>query len=247
MVENLISNNTITITKDFSDFVVIGLGNFGKSLALALAEEGKNVLAIDKNAELVDSIEGQVTHAVVADATKKDVLGSLGIQNFECAIVCIGEDLASSMLISLSCKELGVPYVIAKAQTNQHKELLDNIGVNLVIFPEAFMSKKLAKALTDPLTNEIAKITNDYRIVEMICPAKWVDKSILDINIRKKYGISIVLIKSGKSVIDPLPETVFVKGDTLYVLGSTKNIDNVEKKIAEAVDFENRFADASTE
>ena len=71
MVENLVSNNTITITKDFSDFVVIGLGNFGKSLALALAEEGKNVLAIDKNAELVDSIEGQVTHAVVADATKK--------------------------------------------------------------------------------------------------------------------------------------------------------------------------------
>lgn len=247
MIENIVSNNTITVTKDFDDYVVIGLGNFGKSLALELAEAGKNVLAIDKNSEIVESIEGQVTHAVVADATKKDVLSSLGVQNFECAIVCIGEDLASSMLIALTCKELSVPYIIAKAQTNQHKELLDNIGVNLVIFPEVFMSKKLAKALTDPLTNEIAKITEDYRIVELICPEKWVDKTIEEVNVRKKYGISIVLIKSGINVIDPLPETRFEHGDTLYVLGSVKNIDNVEKKIAEAVDFENRFADASTE
>ena len=249
-MENIVTNNIESqniITKDFSDYVVIGLGNFGKSLAVNLAEEGKNVLAIDKNAEIVESIEGHVTHAVVADATKKDVLTSLGLQNFECAIVCIGEDLASSMLISLTCKELGVPYVIAKAQTNQHKELLEKIGVNLVIFPEVFMSKKLAKALTDPLTNEIAKISNDYKIVEMICPEKWVDKSIEDVNVRKKYGISIVLIKSGENIIDPLPNTVFEKGDTLFVLGSTKNIDNVEKKIAEAVDFENRFADAATE
>lgn len=244
-MENIVSNSTIT--KDFSDYVVIGLGNFGKSLALNLAEEGKNVLAIDKNIEIIENIAGQVTHAVVADATKKDILSSLGIQNFECAIVCIGEDLAASMLACLICKELNVPYVIAKAQTNQHKDLLEKIGVNLVIFPEVFMSKKLAKALTDPLTNEIAKISKDYKIVEMICPEKWVDKSVFEVNVRKKYGISIVLMKSSGNIIDPLPETVFEKGDILYVLGSTKNIDNVEKKIAEAIDFENRFADAVTE
>ena len=98
-------------------------------------------------------------------------------------------------------------------------EILEKIGVNLVIFPEVFMSKKLAKALTDPLTNEIAKISNDYKIVEMICPEKWADKSILDLNVRKKFGISVVPIKSGENLIEPLPETIFEKGDTLFVLG----------------------------
>lgn len=244
-MENLETKNIIT--KEYDDYVIIGLGKFGKSLALNLAEEGKNVLAIDTNSEIVKSIEGAVTHAVVADATKKDVLTTLGVQNFDCAIICIGDDLAASMLASLICKELKVPYVIAKSQSNQHKELLEKVGVDLVIFPEVYMSKKLTTALTDPFTNEIAKITEDYRIVEIICPAKWVDKSIREINIRKKYGISVVLIKSGENIIEPLPETVFEKGDSLVISGSPKNIDSIEKKIAEAVDFENRFAEATEE
>ena len=235
------------ITKDYNDYVIIGLGKFGKSLALNLTEEGKNVLAIDTRPELVESIQGQVTHAVVADATKKEVLQTLGVQNFDCAVVCIGEDLASSMLAALSCKELKVPYVIAKSMSNQHKELLEKIGVDLVILPEVYMSKKLTTALTSPFTNEIAKISDDYKIVEIICPTKWADKSILDINVRKKYGISIILIKSGINIIEPLPETILEKGDSLVISGSPKNIDSLENKIAEAVDFEERFAEATEE
>ena len=188
-----------------------------------------------------------MTHAVVADATKKEVLQTLGVQNFDCAVVCIGEDLASSMLAALSCKELKVPYVIAKSMSNQHKELLEKIGVDLVIFPEVYMSKKLTTALTSPFTNEIAKISDDYKIVEIICPTKWADKSILDINVRKKYGISIILIKSGINIIEPLPETILEKGDSLVISGSPKNIDSLENKIAEAVDFEERFAEATEE
>lgn len=244
-MENIDSKNVIT--KDYDDYVVIGLGRFGKSLALNLAEEGKNVLAIDTNPEIVQSVEGYVTHAVAADATKKEVLVSLGVQNFDCAIICIGGDIASSMLIALTCKELKVPYVIAKSQSNQHKELLDKIGVDLVIFPEVYMSKKLTTALTAPFTNEIAKISDDYKIVEIMCPQKWVNKSIEDIGVRRKYGISIILIKSGESIIEPLPETILEKGDSLVVFGSPKNIDSIEKKIEEAVDFEDRFADATEE
>ena len=233
------------ITKNFNDYVVIGLGKFGKSLALALSNNGKNVLAIDTNAEIVESVEGYVTRAVVADATKKDVLSTLGVQNFDCAVICIGSNISSSMLTALTCKELEVPYVIAKAQNNQHKELLDKIGVDLVVFPEVYMSKKLATALTNPLTNEISKITDDYKIVEIICPAKWVGKSVVELNIRKKYGVSIILIKSEETIIEPLPETVFEKGDSLFIIGSNKNIDSVENKIAEIVDLENRFIESS--
>ena len=86
------------ITKNFNDYVVIGLGKFGKSLALALSNNGKNVLAIDTNAEIVESVEGYVTRAVVADSTKKDVLSTLGVQNFDCAVICIGNNISSSML-----------------------------------------------------------------------------------------------------------------------------------------------------
>ena len=244
-MENIVTKNNIT--KEFDDYVIIGLGKFGKSLALNLAEEGKNVLAIDTDAEIVKGIESSVTHAVVSDATKKDVLFSLGVQNFDCAIICIGEDLTASLLVALTCKELNVPYIIAKAQNNQHKELLEKIGVDLVIFPEVYMSKKLSTALTASLTNEIAKITDDYKIVEIVCPAKWVEKSILDINVRKKYGITIIAVKSGESIIEPLPETILEKGDQLVIAGSPKNIDSIESKIAEAVDFENRFAEATEE
>ena len=233
------------ITKNFNDYVVIGLGKFGKSLALSLSNNGKNVLAIDTNSEIVESVEGYVTRAVVADATKKDVLSTLGVQYFDCAVICIGNNISSSMLTALTCKELEVPYVIAKAQNNQHKELLDKIGVDLVVFPEVYMSKKLATALTNPLTNEISKITDDYKIVEIICPAKWVGKSVLELNIRKKYGVSIILIKSEETIIEPLPETVFEKGDSLFIIGENKNIDSVENKIAEIVDLENRFIEAS--
>lgn len=233
------------ITKNFNDYVVIGLGKFGKSLALALSNKGKNVLAIDSRAEIVQSVEGYVTRAVVADSTKKDVLSSLGVQNFDCAVICIGDDISSSMLTALTCKELKVPYLISKAQNNQHKEILEKIGVDLVIFPEVYMSKKLATALTNPLSNEILKITDDYKIVEIICPAKWVGKSIVELNIRKKFGVSIVLIKSGDAIIEPLPETIFEKGDNLFIIGTNKNIDSIENKIAEIVDLENRFAEAS--
>ena len=244
-MENIVTKSNIT--KEYDDYVIIGLGKFGKSLALNLAEEGKNVLAIDTNSEVVESIQGAVTHAVTADATKKDVLTSLGVQNFDCAIICIGEDLSASLLASLLCRELGVQYVIAKSQNNQHKELLEKIGVDLVIFPEVYMSKKLTTALTAPLTNEIAKITDDYKIVEIVCPSKWTEKSIQDINVRKKYGITIIIVKSGEHIIEPLPETVLEKGDRLVIAGSPKNIDSIESKIAEAVDFENRFAEATEE
>ena len=235
------------LTKDYHDYVIIGLGKLGRSLAINLAEEGKNVLAIDKNSEYVEMVQGKVTHAIVADATKKEVLQALGVQNFDCAIICIGEDLSSSMLVSLSCKELKVPYIIAKAQSNQHKELLEKIGVNFVVFPESYLSKKLTTALVDPFVNEIVKINDNYKIVEIICPKNWENKTILSVNVRKKYGILIILVKRNNNIIEPFPELQFEKSDMLVVAGKPKNIEAIENKIAEAVDFEDRFAEATEE
>ena len=235
------------LKKEFNDYVVIGLGRFGMSLAVTLADEGKNVLAIDSDKQYVEAVQNKVTHAVVADATKKDVLHSLGVQNFDCAIVCIGEDLSASMLATLNCQELKVPYIIAKSQSDQQKDILEKIGVDLVVFPEVYMSKKLSSALLDPLTNEIVKLTDNYKIVEIMCPTNWVGRSISEINIRKKYGVNVIFIKRDGNIIEPFPEAVLEKTDSLVISGTPKNIEVVENKIDDVVNLKDRFTDAISE
>ncbi len=233
--------------KNFSDYVIIGLGKFGKSLALNLAEEGKHVLVIDSNQKRIESIENEVTHAVSADVTKKEVLYSLGVQNFDCAIICIGDDLSSSMLATLICKELGVPYIIAKAQSDIHKELLEKVGADLVVFPEVYMSKKLTTALVDPYVNELVKFTDNYKIIEVKCPNNWEGRSIGEIGVRKKYNVNIILVRRGEEVIEPTPETDLQEGDFLIIAGTQKNIESIEHKVEEVVDMKTLFADALSE
>lgn len=240
-MENIIN------TKNFYNYVVIGLGIFGKSLALSLAEKGKSVLAIDTDTQNVEDISSSVTHAVVADITQKDVLYSLGVQNFDCAIVCIGNDISSSILATSICKELGVKYVISKAQDEQHKTLLKKVGADLVVFPEVLMGKKLSIALTDPYSNEIMKVSEKYKIVEIKCPTKWVGKSLEELAVRKKYSVTIIFIKREEEIIEPLAEVVFEKGDGLIIAGSIKNINLVENKSDDVVDITNTISDALSE
>lgn len=234
-------------TKDFNDYVIIGIGKFGRSLAINLTEKGKNVLAIDNIAQNIEEIEGIVTHAVVADVTKKEVLHSLGVQNFDCAVICIGDNLSASMLATLTCKELKVPYIIAKAQTDEHKELLERIGADLVLFPEVFMSKKLTTALTDPFINELIQLTDNYKIVELKCPTNWVGKTIAGINVRKKYNITIIFIKRDGLIIEPYPEAELEEGDSLVIAGTPKNIDAIENKVKDPMNFKDIFSDAFSE
>ena len=233
--------------KDYNDYVVIGLGRFGKSLALNLAEQGKRVLAIDNLLSNVEEVEGSVTHAAIADVTQKDVLKSLGVQNFDCAVICIGGGVTASMLATLGCKELGVKYIIAKAQNEQHKALLEKVGADLVIFPEVFMSKKLSLALSDPYSNEILKLSDKYKIVEVKCPAKWDRKTIIELNVRKKFNITVIFIKRNGEIIEPTPELVFEKGDSLIIAGNEKNIEAIENKLIDTVDFKDVLTDAFSE
>ena len=230
---------------DFSDYVVIGLGKFGKSMAINLAAAGKNVLAVDTDPSNVAEVEGSVTHAVVADVTKSEVLHSLGVQNFDCAIICIGNDLTPSMLATEICIELEVPYIIAKAQSDKHKILLEKIGANLVVFPEVYMSKRLVTALVDPFANEIIRLTDNYKIVEVVCPEKWVGKSLQEANVRKKFGITIIFIKRNGEILEPEADAVLEQGDILVVAGTPKNIDSIENKVTDFIDIRDIFQDAS--
>ena len=207
--------------KKMKEFVVIGLGRFGKSVATQLYTMGNEVLAIDKNQLETNQMEGKVSSAVTADATKYEILHSLGVENFDCAIVCIGEALESSLLVVEVCKELKIGYIIAKAKSEQHAKILKALGVDLVVSPEEFAGKKLTNMLSTPGINELAELTEDYKIFEMSLPDGWRDKTIRDINMTKKYKVSIIVIKRNNEVLMPDPEMILVEGDKLVLSGES--------------------------
>ena len=231
------------ITKEMNQFVVIGLGRFGKSLATTLAELGNEVLVIDKNPQAVKQMENIASGAVVADATADDVLHSLGVQNFDCAIICIGDDLQANILATLTCKDLGVNYVVAKARNEQSKKVLERIGADMVVFPEVFMGKKVANMLSNPSMNEIMNLTDNYKIVEIPVPDDWIDKTIIYLDVRKKYKVSVIFIKRNNQVVHPEPDTVLQKGDILIVAGETNKLEILSNKTSEVIDIRSSLQD----
>ncbi len=243
----MILNNEIKINKKMTQFVVIGLGRFGRSVATTLSSLGNEVLAIDTNPTLVKKIEALVSSAVVADASQYDVLHSLGVQNFDCVVICIGDDLQSSILTTLNCKDLGVDYIVAKAQNDQHKKVLESIGANMVVFPENYMGKKVANMLDNPSINEVLNLTDTYKIVEIATPDKWIDKSIGDLNIRNKFKVSIIFIRRGEEVITPEAETILNLGDILIVAGQVNKLENLSNKASEVIDASHSLQDALEE
>lgn len=209
-------------------FMVLGMGLFGSSLAKALHEMGHEVLAVDSDADLVEAISPYVTQAVQIDATDEAALQELGVRNFDAVIVSIGKNLRDSILVCVIIKELGVPYLIAKATDEIHAKVLRKIGVDKVVFPERDMGIRVAKSLITPNVLEMMEFSGDYRLIEIILPSKWAGNSIIGVDVRRKYGISILAIqRDGEFIVSPSPDTVFEIGDLLLVLGQKDDISNI--------------------
>ena len=240
-------NESKKIEKRMDQSAVIGLGRFGKSVALTLASLGKDVLAIDTNPELVKKVENFVSGAVVADSTGTDVLFNLGIQNFDCVVICIGEDLQASIFTTLLCKDLGVKYIVAKAQNDQHKKVLERIGADMAVFPETYMGKKVASILANPSQNEVMSLTDKFKIVEISTPDYWAEKSIGEMNIRNKYKVTIIFIKRGEEVISPEPDTILYMGDILVIAGDINKINAISNKSNEVLDAKHSLMGALEE
>jgi trk system potassium uptake protein len=209
-------------------FMVLGMGLFGSSLAKSLHEMGHEVLAVDSDADLVEAIAPHVTQAVQIDATDEAALQELGVRNFDAVIVSIGKNMRDSILVCVIIKELGVPYLIAKATDEIHAKVLRKIGVDRVVFPERDMGVRVAKSLVTPNVLEMMEFSGDYRLIEIILPSKWVGSSIIEIDVRRKYGISILAIqRDGQFIVSPSPDAVFETGDILLVLGQKDDISNI--------------------
>ena len=177
-------------------FVVIGLGRFGSSIATTLYSLGNDVLVIDKNEDLIQDIASEVTHAVQADATDENALKSLGIRNFDVAIISIGGDIQSSVMATLILRELGVKYIIAKGNGELHAKVLYKIGADRVVLPEKDMGVRVAHNIISSSILDYIELSSDYSIMEVKAFEDWVGKDLKSLDLRKKYGINVIYGKN---------------------------------------------------
>lgn len=212
-------------------FLVIGLGRFGRPLAIELCRLGHEVLAMDLREDLVQAIADQVTHAVAGDARDPEVLSALGARNFDSAVVATGGDLGSSALIILNLKELGVPRVVGKAHSAVHRRVLEKIGADAVVYPEQEMALRLAQNLANNNVLNYIELSPEYSIVERKVPENWVGQSIVELNIRARYRITILAVRDlqDQMTIAPGRDYVFQSGDTVLALGRNEDIERMER------------------
>ncbi|MBP3645328.1 MAG: TrkA family potassium uptake protein [Clostridia bacterium] len=211
-------------------FIVLGLGRFGMSLAKTLCELGQEVLAVDESEELVNEAAPYVTQALQMNATDETALAELGVNNFDAAIVSIGQNTRDSILVCVLLKELGIPYLIAKANDDLHAKVLCKIGADRVVFPERDMGARVARSILTPNVLDLMNLSDDYQIVEIHVPEKWVGNSIIGVNVRRHYGLNILAIhREGRFLMSPAPDLLFEEQDTLLVMGRKNDIERLEE------------------
>ncbi|MGM0879248.1 MAG: potassium channel family protein [Bacillota bacterium] len=212
-------------------FVVFGLGRFGGSLVKEFYEMGVDVLAIDKSQDKVNEFAKYATHVVVANAIDEPTLKQLGVRNFDHAFVSFGDDVEASILTSLLLKEYGISQVWAKAQNEYHQKVLEKIGVDKVIHPERDMAKRIAHHIVSDKIIDYIELSKDYSVVEIIATDKIHNKSLLELDIRAKFGCNVVGIQRGEEIkVSPSAEENILKGDVLIVMGHNKDITTFEEE-----------------
>ena len=203
---------------------VIGLGRFGYALATELAGSGAELLVIDKDEDKVREIREYTENAVVVNTLDKKTLTETGIQNCDVAIVCIGENMESSILTTLNLVAIGIPLVIAKATSAEHGEILEKLGAE-VVYPERDMAIRLASRLETTRVLDFMQLSERITISKLIIQNQFIGKSILEINLRSRFGLNIIAIENDGTVIENIkPDYVFREHDTLFVSGSKEGL-----------------------
>ena len=226
-------------------FAVIGLGRFGSSVAKELASKGQQVIAIDKNEELVHDIMDDVTKAVCLDSTDEKAVKSVGLQDVDVAICGIGTDVEASILVTLMLKDLGIPTIVCKATTLAHKKVLEKIGATKVILPERDIGIRIADTMTsvsDTILDHIG-ISGNSSVLELVAPSDYVGKTLRDIDIRATHGVNVIAIKKKikgmkdgeeaeeeKINVAPQADDIIAKDDILIVFGENDQIGELKKK-----------------
>ncbi len=212
-------------------FAVIGLGRFGSSVVTTLYSMGYQVLAIDADEDRVRDIVQHSTRAVAADATDETVLKSLAMRNFDVVIVGIGGDIQASIMITLMLKEMEVPYVVAKAQSELHGKVLYRVGADRVVFPERDMGVRVAHNLISSNILEYIELSPDVGMIEIVAPANTVGKTLRELDLRNRYNINVIALKHGSDVnITPGAKDRIHKDNILVLLGLKEDLKRFEQQ-----------------
>lgn len=215
-----------------NQFVIIGLGRFGSSLGRELVELGVEVLGVDRDEEKVQEMSHILTHTVVADATEEESLRSIGVRNFDCGVVAIGDDIQASILATILLKEFGVKQVVAKAVSDLRGRVLERLGVDRIIYPERDMGIRVAHQLVSPNLLDYIELSPTYTIAELTVPECLTGKSLAQVNPRGKYGCSVVAINKPQGIIiAPTADDRLEKKDVLVVIGTNEQIEEFQAAI----------------
>ncbi|MBO1308702.1 TrkA family potassium uptake protein [Enterococcus sp. 669A] len=215
-------------------FVIVGLGRFGGSICRTLVESGQEVLAIDSNEDRVNEYMNIATHAVVANAQDEMTLRSLGIRNFDHVIVAIGEDIQASILVTLMCKEMGVPNILAKAQNEYHARVLEKIGADRVVHPERDMGYRIAHNLVSKNILDYLELSAEYSLAEVVVTnKKFYGKTLQELDFRQKFGLNVVAIRrnNDEPIVSPPAEEIVQQNDHLVVIGLNEDVDYLDEKM----------------
>ena len=210
--------------------LVIGLGRFGRHMAKKFSEQNNDVMAIDINEERMNNVLSVVTNALIGDATNEQFMGTIGVRDFDLCVVAIGDNFQSSLETTALLKDLGAKFVLARASRDVHAKFLLRNGADDVIYTEKETAERLAvKYGSDNIFNYI-ELNDEYSIYEIAVPSSWLNKSILKVNVRSKYGISILATKQGNNIYPlPKPEHVFTDSESLMILGKNEDVSRFIK------------------
>jgi trk system potassium uptake protein len=207
------------------EFAVIGLGRFGRGVALTLMERGYTVLGIDQDRQVTQEMADELTQTVALDSTQEDALRAVDITSFDTVIVAIGTEFESALMTTVALKSLGVRRVVCKALGERQKAVLLKVGADQVILPEHEAGQRLAYTLSTPLMLDQLPLGAEHSITELRVPSAYIGRTLRDLNIRQKIPVTVVAIKRGQDVtISPAPETVLDHDDILVVIGPNSQV-----------------------
>lgn len=213
-------------------FCIIGLGCFGTALAQALAAKRHQVLVISEDEEAVNAIANTVTNAVIGDPTSETVLCTAGVADYDCAVVCIDDSMNDSILATMTLKEIGVAEVVARAMNARHRKVLEKIGADMVVFPEEDMGERLAQILMKKDVLDYFSFSDEYSVAEIHVPRDWIGRTMIELNIRRRYGITVIALRrGGKLDVTPAPDVPFSEGDTITIMGTDDKIEKLAKRL----------------
>ena len=212
------------------EFVVIGMGQFGANVAISLGSRGAVVMVVDRDEQKLELVADRVTHTICADASNPEVMHSLGIHNYDGAIVGIGNNLEASVLITIQLKELGVPFIMAKASNDLEGRILHKVGADKIVFPDKEMGFRVGNQIMNGNYFEAIELSERYSIVDLDVPESWKGKSLRELDIRSRYGVSIIGIRGLEETnINPEPEYELQEDDVLIALGHNSELQRLRE------------------